>query len=573
VETSTKGYYQTDFALVGCPGFYGVWERSYYLCGFARMLEALLLEPEFVHTVLRRITDLCKAALGHYLDLVGPYLQIIKLGDDLGGQHGPLMSPQTYRDVIKPYHQELFNFIKARTGARLFLHTCGSVYRLLPELIDAGVEVLNPVQVSAKDMDTRRLKAEFGDRLSFMGAIDTQRVLPFGTETQVQQEVERRIAHLGPGVGTALIGCGKVGHTHAQALDTLAESNFVAVCSRNPVKLNTFAAQYDVKAYTDVEAMLQDPEVQMVSICTPQHSHPQLAMTCAQARVHILIEKPMAVDLAGCDQAISAADEAGIKLGVVSQRRFYESVQRVKQAIEAGKIGRPILGTVTVLGWRDEAYYRLDPWRGKWATEGGGVLLTQTTHQLDFFQWLMGPIEELFGYWANLNHPYIEVEDMAVAVVRFKSGALGTILVSNSQKPGFYGKIHVHGENGASVGVQTDGGSPFISGVTAAVDPPLNDVWTVPGEEHLLADWQAEDRTRGQTLDVMTDYHQLQIQDFLQTIIEDRELVATGREGRKPVEIFTAIYRSQRDRRPVKYPLDPVEGAEHFDGRVPPGTS
>jgi uroporphyrinogen decarboxylase len=168
------------------------------------MLEALLLEPEFVHTALRRITDLCKAALGHYLDLVGPYLQIIKLGDDLGGQHGPLMSPQTYRDVIKPYHQELFNFIKARTGARIFLHTCGSVYRLLPELIDAGVEVLNPIQVSAKDMDTRRLKAEFGDRLSFMGAIDTQRVLPFGTETEVQQEVERRIAHLGPGGGYIL---------------------------------------------------------------------------------------------------------------------------------------------------------------------------------------------------------------------------------------------------------------------------------------------------------------------------------------------------------------------------------
>jgi uroporphyrinogen decarboxylase len=204
VEKAEQLYYQTDYALVGCPGFNGVWERSYYLCGFARMLEALLLEPEFVHTVLRRITDLCKAALGHYLDLVGPYLQIIKLGDDLGGQHGPLMSPQTYRDVIKPYHQELFNFIKARTGARLFLHTCGSVYRLLPELIDAGVEVLNPVQVSAKDMDTRRLKAEFGDRLSFMGAIDTQRVLPFGTETQVQQEVERRIAHLGPGGGYIL---------------------------------------------------------------------------------------------------------------------------------------------------------------------------------------------------------------------------------------------------------------------------------------------------------------------------------------------------------------------------------
>jgi len=255
-------------------------------------------------------------------------------------------------------------------------------------------------------------------------------------------------------------------------------------------------------------------------------------------------------------------------LGVVSQRRFYEPVQRVKQAIEAGKIGKPVLGTVVVMGWRDEAYYRLDPWRGKWATEGGGVLLTQTTHQLDLFQWFMGPVDELFGYWDNLNHPTIEVEDTAVAVLRFKNGALGTILVSNSQKPGFYGKIHVHGENGASVGVQTDGGTPFVSGVTEVVAPPVNDVWTVPGEEHLLVAWQAEDRMRCEFVDVMSRYHKLQIQDFLQAIIEDREPAVSGREGRKHVELFTAIYRSQRDRRPVKFPLDAVVGSEQFDGRL-----
>jgi UDP-N-acetyl-2-amino-2-deoxyglucuronate dehydrogenase len=284
--------------------------------------------------------------------------------------------------------------------------------------------------------------------------------------------------------------------------------------------------------------------------------------------VHCLVEKPMAVDLKGCDRAIAAADEGGIKLGVVSQRRFYEPVQRVKQAIDAGKIGQPVLGTVTVMGWRDEAYYQLDPWRGKWATEGGGVLLTQTTHQLDLFQWFMGPIDELYGYWANLNHPTIEVEDTAVAVVRFRGGALGTILVSNAQRPGFYGKIHVHGSNGASVGVQTDGGSPFVSGVTETVDPPVNDIWTVPGEEHLLADWQAEDEMRCQTMDVMTHYHKLQIQDLLKAVIQDRDPAVTGREGRKHVELFTAIYRSQRDRRPVKFPLDAVIGSDQFDGRL-----
>lgn len=371
-------------------------------------------------------------------------------------------------------------------------------------------------------------------------------------------------------IGTALIGCGKVADAHAQAYHSLPESRFIGVFDVNPQRAAAFASQYGVRAFGDLEEMLQDPHVQSVSICTPHPTHPEMVLACAKAGVHALVEKPMAVDLKGCDQAIAAAERAGIKLGVISQRRFYEPVRRVKQAIEDGKIGRPVLATVTVMGWRDEAYYQMDPWRGKWATEGGGVMLTQTTHQIDLFQWFMGPIDELFGYWDNLNHPFVEVEDSAVAVVRFKNGGMGTILVSNSQKPGFYGKIHVHGENGASVGVQTDGGSPFVSGVTTFVDPPINDIWTVPSEAHYLKEWQAQDEARCQAIDIMTHYHEQQIQDFLCSILENREPAVNGREGRKHVELFTAIFRSQRDGRPVKFPLDAEIGSEDFDGRLVP---
>jgi UDP-N-acetyl-2-amino-2-deoxyglucuronate dehydrogenase len=369
-------------------------------------------------------------------------------------------------------------------------------------------------------------------------------------------------------IGSAIVGCGKVAETHARALSELPESHLVGVYDVSYERAQALAERYGLRAFNDLEAMLAHPQVQMVSICSPHATHPEVVVACARAGVHALLEKPMAVDLRGCDLAIHAAEQAGIKLGVISQRRFYEPVRRVKAAIEAGKIGRPVLATVTVMGWRDEAYYRMDPWRGKWAAEGGGVLLTQTTHQIDLFQWFVGPIDEVFGYWANLNHPYVEVEDTAIAVVRFKNGALGTILVSNSQKPGFYGKIHVHGENGASVGVQTDGGSPFVSGVTQATDPPVNDIWTVPGEEPLLAQWQAEDIARGKTIDVMSYYHRLQIQDFLESILTGRLPAVDGREGRKHVELFTAIYRSQRDRCPVKFPLDSEIGSENFDGRL-----
>jgi UDP-N-acetyl-2-amino-2-deoxyglucuronate dehydrogenase len=206
-------------------------------------------------------------------------------------------------------------------------------------------------------------------------------------------------------INTALIGCGKVGDTHAQALAGLPESRFVAVYDPNPARATAFASRYGCRAYTRLADLFGTGDVQMASICTPHPSHVDLAVACAQAGVHVLVEKPMAVDLQGCDRMISVADAAGIRLGVISQRRLYEPVQRLRQAILKGKIGQPILAVLTVLGWRDEEYYRSDPWRGKWASEGGGVMLTQTTHQIDIFQWLMGPIAEIFGYWGNLSHP------------------------------------------------------------------------------------------------------------------------------------------------------------------------
>ncbi len=203
-EHAEEMYSQTDYALVGCPAFNSVWERAYFLCGFARMLESLVLDPEFVHAVFRKITTIATISMERFLSLTGPYLQVVKMGDDLGGQENALISPMVYQRTIKPYHQELFRCIKQRSAARVFLHTCGSVYKLLPELVDAGTEILNPVQVSAKGMDTRRLKAEFGDQLTFWGAIDTQHTLPNGSTKDVEHEVEQRIHDLAPGGGYVL---------------------------------------------------------------------------------------------------------------------------------------------------------------------------------------------------------------------------------------------------------------------------------------------------------------------------------------------------------------------------------
>jgi len=237
------------------------------------------------------------------------------------------------------------------------------------------------------------------------------------------------------------------------------------------------------------------------------------------------------------------------------------------KAIQAGKIGRPVIGTMEVMGWRSPEYYQMDSWRGKWKEEGGGVMVNQTPHQLDLLQWIMGDIEELFGYWDNFNHPSVEIEDTALAVIRFKSGAMGSFFVSNSQKPGFWGKIHIHGDSGYSIGAQIEGGSAFISGVTTKVEPAYNDIWTIPGEEQMLSVWKEEDTRNTEKHDPMTYFHQLQIADFLDAIIKDRAPAVDGYAGRKTVEIFTAVYRSQRDRKPVHFPLIPESG-DDFDGRL-----
>ena len=368
-------------------------------------------------------------------------------------------------------------------------------------------------------------------------------------------------------IRTAIIGPGKVAHLHAQGLLKSANAEFVAVCGRTLPKAEAFANQYGVKAYDDLEQMIRREQVQALLVCTPHPYHRDPVVKAASLGVPCLIEKPMASSLQDCDAMIDAAEKNKVTLGVISQRRFYEPVRRMKNAIDEGKIGKPALGHIIMLGWRDEAYYNSDPWRGKWETEGGGVLVNQAPHQLDLFQWLMGPIDQVYAVTRNLNHPYIEVEDTAVAVVQFKDGAVGNIILSNSQKPGIYGKIHIHGSNGASVGAQTEGGAMFIAGQSSVLEPPVNDIWTVGGEENLLANWKKEDRAFFNQIDAGEYYIGLQINDFIETLIEGREPSVTGEEGRKTVELFTAIYRSDRDNAPVKFPLKPEDGSD-FDGRI-----
>jgi predicted dehydrogenase len=340
-----------------------------------------------------------------------------------------------------------------------------------------------------------------------------------------------------------LAGYGKVANLYAEAVKGTTNAELVSVCGRNRERRDGFAAKWNIASRDGAEEMARLDGVEAVIIATPHPRHQDGALEAFAAGCHALVEKPMAVTTAQCDEMIAGAKKSGKLLSVVSQRRWFPACARIKKTIDSGMLGKPCLLQLTILGWRDEAYYASDPWRGKWADEGGGILINQAAHQIDLMNWFMGPIAEIQGYWDNFNHPYIEVEDSAVAAVKFKNGGLGSVLVSNSQKPGIYAKVHVHGSSGASAGVQTDGGAMFIAGMSTITEPPLNDLWTIPGEEKLLDKFRAEDGAFFKTINATVYFFTLLLEDYCRAIQDGTPPPTTGEDGRETVKFIETMYR------------------------------
>lgn len=203
-EQAQDLYENSDYAIVADFNFESWYESAWYMRGFAQFYMDMIRNPEFVDALLEKLSNLHMEFLDHVLEVTGKYVHVIMQGDDLAAQNGPLMSLEAYRRFIKPRQKKVFDLIKQKTEAKLFYHCCGSVYRFIPDLLEIGIDILNPIQVSAKDMNTKRLKKEYGDKLVFWGAIDTQHVLPFGTPQDVENEVKRRIEDLGHGGGYIL---------------------------------------------------------------------------------------------------------------------------------------------------------------------------------------------------------------------------------------------------------------------------------------------------------------------------------------------------------------------------------
>jgi len=198
----TKNLYEnTDYALM-LNGAGGIYEWAQGLRGWGQFMMDLVGDPEFAGALLDKLVEANIQRLEQVLPAVEGYVQIVQTGDDLGIQAGPQLSPKLYKEVVKPRHKRLYQYLREHTDAYIFIHTCGSVYEFIPDFIEMGIDILNPVQVSAEDMDTKKLKDEFGKEVTFWGGgCDTQKVLPFGTPSEVKEEVRKRINDLAPDGG------------------------------------------------------------------------------------------------------------------------------------------------------------------------------------------------------------------------------------------------------------------------------------------------------------------------------------------------------------------------------------
>src|SRR5436853_2474942 len=247
-----------------------------------------------------------------------------------------------------------------------------------------------------------------------------------------------------------IIGCGVIGRLHAEAITSLPDAQLVAVADIIPERAQELAEKYHVKPYSDFHEMLAREQLDVVDICTPSGQHGEEAIQVMRSRRHVIVEKPMDISRAAIEEMLRVQQETGVKLAVISQHRFDPDTIKVHDLVEAQAFGRLVLGNALIPWWRSQAYYDSGAWRGTWKLDGGGVLMNQSIHSIDLLQWLMGPVKSVCAYTDTLVHR-MEPADVAVAVLRFVNGALGTIAATTGAYPGTGTRIEVYGDKGSAV--------------------------------------------------------------------------------------------------------------------------
>lgn len=326
----------------------------------------------------------------------------------------------------------------------------------------------------------------------------------------------------------ALIGCGRIAVKHADILSSRLEgASLVAVCDIIPERAQAYGQKYHVPYYFNYHDMLTKEDIDVVCILVESGKHAQVAIEAAQYKKHIVVEKPMALTLTDADQMIRVCDENGVKLFVVKQNRYNLPVIKVRQALKEGRLGKIVMGTVRVRWCRTQAYYDQDAWRGTWAQDGG-VFANQASHHIDLLEWMLGNPVSVFAKsrTALVN---IETEDTGVAVITFESGALGIIEATTATRPtDLEGSLSILGEKG----------TVEIGGFA------VNEMKTWNFIDKREEDHEVIEKYRQNPKDVYGFGHILYLQNVLDSIHKREQALVDGLEGRKSLELISAIYES-----------------------------
>ncbi|MFQ5867646.1 MAG: Gfo/Idh/MocA family protein [bacterium] len=332
-------------------------------------------------------------------------------------------------------------------------------------------------------------------------------------------------------VSFGIIGCGVVAKDHAEAITNTEEAKLIAVVDIDEKKGKEFAKKYQTNFYRDYRDLLALKEIEAVDVCTPSYLHAPISIDTAKAGKHVFVEKPIAINLKQADELIVACRQAKVKLAVVFQTRFSESLQKVKRLFKERKMGRMILADFSIKTYRSEQYYQ--SWHKKIEFEGGGLMIQQGIHGIDRLQWLMGEVDSVFAFKDTIIHN-IEGEDIIVATVKFRNGALGSIEGSTSihcerPDPLYTESMGLYGENGSINLMETK-----------------------------IVEWNLRENQEPESLEVPVELTQgrlSQVKDFIGAIRGDKEPLVNGEEARKSLEIVIALYKSAKEGRLVKLPL------------------
>jgi len=329
----------------------------------------------------------------------------------------------------------------------------------------------------------------------------------------------------------ALIGCGRISKNHFEAIDQIDGLELVAVCDSDAERAAQAGTQWDVQHYTSYEKMLKDSKADIITIATPSGLHAEQGIAAANAGKHVVMEKPMAISLTGADSLVHACDKAGVQLFVVKQNRLNPPVQLLKNAVDRNRFGRIYMASCTVHWARPQEYYDQAPWRGTWEFDGG-AFMNQASHYVDLIQWLMGPVESVMAKTATLARR-IETEDSGIAILKFRSGALGSIEVTMLAYPrNLEGSITILGEKG----------SAKIGGTA------VNKI-----ELWQFAEYDDDDKKVAEADTSPPNVYGLGHQGYYRNVLAKPD--TDGRAGRKSLELILGIYESAKTGREVPLPL------------------